>query len=231
MVALAVTVIAGQRAEILVEALMPQAHLVTERIAPGDDTPSGLSAALPVVHIVLLERSRRPEHSHTRQSNGLLDLWRGRLVGEDPSPDFGLVGPPRVPDPKRPRRRAQHREVGEDRADDRLDAIEAWAEALSHLRNEPRLVGQDLRSGRVGDRVGANADDAVAVARRQHHPIRVRTDAKVAAGAGLDRREVAPRGVVAVAAEVLGRELPIARHDPFVHAADHLHTTLAPVEE
>src|SRR5438105_332692 len=33
------------------------------------------------------------------------------------------------------------------------------------------------------------------------------------------------------AAEILGRELPIARHDPFVNAADHLDAALAPVEE
>src|SRR5438132_3795152 len=113
MVAFAVAVIAGQRSEILVEALMPQAHLVTERIAPGDDTSSGLGAALPVVHIVLLEGARRPEHPHPRQPNGLLDLGRGGLVGEDPSPDLGLVGPPRVPDAKRTRRRPQHRKVRE----------------------------------------------------------------------------------------------------------------------
>ena len=37
--------------------------------------------------------------------------------------------------------------------------------------------------------------------------------------------------MIAVAAEILRRELPIARHDPFVHAADHLDTALAAVEE
>ncbi len=37
--------------------------------------------------------------------------------------------------------------------------------------------------------------------------------------------------MVGVATEILGRELPIARHDPFVHAANHLDATLAPVEE
>src|SRR6516164_1195082 len=40
-----------------------------------------------------------------------------------------------------------------------------------------------------------------------------------------------PRGVVAVAAEVFGRKFPVARHDPFVHATNHLDTALATVEE
>src|ERR1700731_315115 len=118
MVAFTVAVFAGQCAEILIEMLVPQAHLVTERVAPGDDTSSGLSAALPIVHVVLLEGARRAEHPHPGQSNGFLDLGRGRLVGEDPRPDLGLVGPSRVPDAEGARGRPEHRKVGEYRTDD-----------------------------------------------------------------------------------------------------------------
>src|SRR5262245_50228971 len=74
MVALAVAVVAGQRAEIRVEAFVPEAHLVTERVAPGHHASPGLGAALPVVHVVLLEGPRRTEHPHPGQANGFLDL-------------------------------------------------------------------------------------------------------------------------------------------------------------
>src|SRR5271169_5573409 len=42
---------------------------------------------------------------------------------------------------------------------------------------------------------------------------------------------MAPLYVVAVAAEVFGGEFPVARHDPFVHAANELDAALATVEE
>jgi len=37
--------------------------------------------------------------------------------------------------------------------------------------------------------------------------------------------------MVAVTAKILGGKFPVARHDPFVHAADHLDPALATVEE
>src|SRR5258708_6719004 len=42
---------------------------------------------------------------------------------------------------------------------------------------------------------------------------------------------MAPRHVVCVAAEILGREFPIAWHDPFVHAANDFDAAFAAVEE
>ena len=42
---------------------------------------------------------------------------------------------------------------------------------------------------------------------------------------------MAPRDVVAVTSEIFRREFPVARHDPFVDAADHLDTTLTAVKE
>ena len=42
---------------------------------------------------------------------------------------------------------------------------------------------------------------------------------------------MAPGHVVAVAGEILRRELPVARHDPFVDAADQLDAALPAVEE
>src|SRR5215469_1174358 len=47
----------------------------------------------------------------------------------------------------------------------------------------------------------------------------------------LPGESITPRGVVAVAAKIFGRKFPVARHDPFVHAADDLDAALATVEE
>src|SRR5271166_4022727 len=231
MVAFAVAVVAGQRSQILVEALVPEAHFVTEGIAAGHHTATGLGAALPVVHIVLLEGAGRAEGPQAGQPDRLLDLRRGGLVGVNPGPHLGFVGAAGMPDAQCPRAGAQHREVWEDRADDGLYHFEAWAKPRCHLRGDLRLVSQDFRHRRIGDRVGADADHAVAVAGGEHYPVRVRVDPKVAAGPRPYGREMAPLYVVAVAAEVFGGEFPVARHDPFVHAANELDAALATVEE
>src|SRR6266567_7760000 len=42
---------------------------------------------------------------------------------------------------------------------------------------------------------------------------------------------MAPRGMIAVAAEILGGEFPVARHDPFVHAANDFDAAFAAVAE
>src|SRR5207248_8959987 len=63
-IAFAVAIIAGPGVQRLVEALATEAHLVIQILAPGDRAAGGLGAALPIVHIVLLEGARRAEHSH-----------------------------------------------------------------------------------------------------------------------------------------------------------------------
>src|SRR5207244_1513087 len=73
--------------------------------------------------------------------------------------------------------------------------------------------------------------DAMAVAGRQCPAIGVRLDAEIAARSDLHGGEMAPMHVIAVATEILGRELPIAWHDPFVHAADDLDAAFAAIEE
>src|SRR5690349_16347528 len=61
MVRLAVPVVAGYGPALQIEFLAPEAHLVTQRMAPRDDATPGLRAALPIVHVVLLERPARAE--------------------------------------------------------------------------------------------------------------------------------------------------------------------------
>src|ERR1700730_12825857 len=91
-VAFAVAVVAGHGAERRVIVLVAEPHLVGDRIAPGDDAAAGQGAALPVVHVVLLEGAGRAEHPDAGQPDGLLDLGRRRLVDKATGPDLGLVG-------------------------------------------------------------------------------------------------------------------------------------------
>ena len=70
----------------------------------------------------------------------------------------------------------------------------------------------------------------MAVAGRDHAAGRSGLGPHPRAERGLDRREVGPLHVIGVAAEIFRRELPVARHDPFMRA-DHLDPALAAVEE
>src|ERR1700758_829362 len=170
MVAFTVAVVAGPGFEIFVETLVPEAHFIAERVAPGHHPSRGLGAALPIIHVVLLERARRAEAPHSGQPERLLDLRRGRLVDVNPRPHLGLVRPARVPNSKSARGSSEHREVREHRTDDRLYSAQTRTEALCHLRSNLFLIGQDLGNGWVGDRVGADPDDRMAIAGRHHYP-------------------------------------------------------------
>src|SRR5205085_2117636 len=133
MVALAVAVVARPGLQIGVEALVSEAHLVIQSLAPGNGAACRLGAALPVIHVVLLEGPRRAEHPNSGDPDRLLDMRRRRLVGIAPRPDLGLIRSARVPDPEGARGRPQHREVREYRAGDWLDPAEARAEPLRHF--------------------------------------------------------------------------------------------------
>src|SRR5437763_16945281 len=71
-VAFAVAIIAGPGAQRLVEALATEAHLVIQILTPRDRTARRLGAALPIVHVVLLEGARRAEHPHPGHPDRLL---------------------------------------------------------------------------------------------------------------------------------------------------------------
>src|SRR6184192_1312306 len=89
-VALAVAVVARPGAERLVKALVPKTHFVIQGLASGDRAASGLGAALPIVHVILLEGARGAEHPHPGHPDRFLDMRRRRLVGITPRPDLGL---------------------------------------------------------------------------------------------------------------------------------------------
>src|SRR5262249_25423188 len=86
-----------------VEAGVPEAHPVAQHLAAGEGASAGLRAALPIVHVVLLEGAGRAEHPRAGQPDRLLDRGRRRLVDVHPGPDLGLFGAARVPDAKRAR--------------------------------------------------------------------------------------------------------------------------------
>src|SRR5688572_7532540 len=101
LVALAGAEVTRPRAQLRIEALLPQTHLNVHYLTSRDHAPGRLRAFLPVVDVVLLERPRRSETAQARQANRFLD-GRWRLpVDEDPRPDLRLVGPPRMPDAHR----------------------------------------------------------------------------------------------------------------------------------
>src|SRR5436190_373661 len=141
-IALAVAMVAGPGAERLVKALVPKAHLVIQSLAPGDRAAGGLGAALPIVHIVLLEGARRTEHPHPGHPDRLLDMRRRRLVGIAPCPDLGLVGAARMPDPEGARGRPKQREIRKDRAGDRLDHAETRPQPLRHFGRDLLFIGE-----------------------------------------------------------------------------------------
>src|SRR6201987_1822950 len=94
-IALAHAEIAGPGFEVGVEALVPETHLRIDGHAPRDGPATGPGAFLPVVHVLLLEGAGRAEASHPAQPHRFLDMRRSRLVGVDPGPNFGLIGPAR----------------------------------------------------------------------------------------------------------------------------------------
>src|SRR5262249_58562235 len=140
MVAFAVAVVAGDCAKIRLKPLAPEAHRVIQRLAPRDDASAGLSAALPIVHIVLLKRAAGSEHPGSGEADRLLDLGRRRPVRIDEGPAFGLVGTTRVPDAQRARGRPQDRQVRKDCGGDRGAAVHARPPALLPLPAGPLLV-------------------------------------------------------------------------------------------
>src|SRR5438270_1854469 len=63
--------------QVVVEALVPHAHLVVERIALGHDALAGARTLLPILHVVLLKSSRGAEGVDASQAIGLLHVWSG----------------------------------------------------------------------------------------------------------------------------------------------------------
>src|ERR1700722_6215382 len=230
-IALAHAEIADPSLEAVVKALVTEPHLLVERDPPRHGSAASERAFLPIVHVVLLKRAGWTEAADARQPDRLLDVRRRRLVDIDPRPYLGLVGAARMPDSEGAGGCPKHGEIGKHRPDDRVDQPRTGAETCLDFGPYLLLVIEDLRHRRIANVVRADADQDVPAAWRHHRARRVGFGRDAAAEIGLDRGQMRPTDVIGVAAEIFGRKLPIARHDPFVDAADHLDPPLASVEE
>src|SRR5262245_28224870 len=134
-----------------------------------------------------------------------------------------------MPDAEGARSRAEKGEVGEHRAHNGVDHVIPGTQALLHLRADRRLVVQDFPRGRIGHLVGADRNNAVAIAGRKHRATGGWLKAKIPAESSFYGRDVGPGHMVAISAEVFGREFPIAGDKPLMHPADDLNAALAAI--
>src|SRR5262245_18459181 len=111
MVVLTDTKCAGPGLQGWIKLVMPKAHLRIQGQAPGHHPAAGLGALLPIVHVVLLEGTRRAKTADAGQAQGLFDLGRSGFVSVDPRRDDNLVGSMRVPDAEGAGSGTEHREV------------------------------------------------------------------------------------------------------------------------
>ena len=169
----------------------------------------------------------------------VLDLHRRVGVDQVPAPDLRLVRTARVPHRERPRLPGQRRGVGKDGAGPAEEPPVRAAPALPLLLAVPEVVG-DRRGVLVGRGqrriVGAQERDhrVAQLGERHVEPARLVALLRVAPALAarpdadhVDRAVAHP--VVAIAGEVLGRKLPVARDQPLVDAADDLGATLPAV--
>src|SRR5262249_45050192 len=161
--------------------------------SPGYDAAASAGAFLPIVHVVLLEGTGRAKPTDASEPDRFLDMRRRGLVGKNPGPNRGLIGAPRLPDAESARGGAQHREIGEHRADNRVDETRSRPETLFELGPDLFFVFEHLGHRRVAHIVRPDADQDMAVARGNHAPggLRLRRDTR--AEGGFDGREMAPR--------------------------------------
>src|ERR1700736_5491201 len=187
-VALAHAEITGPGVETLVEPLVSQPHLRIQESPPGYDAAASARALLPIVHVILLEGAGRAEAAHAGQPDGFLDVrWR-RLVGEDPRPHLGLVGSPRLPHAEGARGGAQHREIGEHRADDRIDQRRSRSQAFFDLGPDLLLVVENFRHWRIADIFRPDANQDVTITRGNHASGSIWFGRDACAERGFDRR-------------------------------------------
>src|SRR5262249_18011428 len=129
---------------------------------------AGLSALLPIIHIVLLEGTGGAKAPDPGQAHGLFDLGRRGLVGINPRRHDNLVGSMWVPDAEGTGRGAEDGEVRKHRPQNWVDQVDAGPQTSLDFRANALFIGKDFGHRRVADIMGTKGDDAVTVARREH---------------------------------------------------------------
>src|ERR1700732_778785 len=213
--------------------------LIAVRMAPRDRAAAGGMGVVPVLHVVLLGHAGGTGVADVVVAQEILDRRWGGAVDHVPAPDFGLVRSSRMPDCNRarlPRVQCRMREDVAGATDDAgpLAALLApFFFAMGKIFRHHRGV---LIGGRhrlvIGEQV--NPGLVAAVIERAVHPARhqplLQVAAAAAAGADADQIDRAVTDVVvAVAAEILRREFPVARDQPFLDAAQYFGAALAAI--
>src|SRR5260370_4102894 len=213
--------------------------LVAVGVAPRDRPAAGGMRVVPVFHVVLLGHAGGAGIADVVIAQEILDLRRRRAVDHIPAPDLGLVRPARMPDGDRARLARMQRRIRKDLAGAADDAgplaaflaplLFAMREIFRHHRGV--LIG---RRHRLVLREQIDPGLVAAVIERDVQPARHQPLLQVAppATAGPDAAPIDPAvadGAIAVAAEILRREFPIARDQPFLDAAQYFGAALAAV--
>ncbi|MCH7659490.1 MAG: sulfite exporter TauE/SafE family protein, partial [Euryarchaeota archaeon] len=167
---------------------------------------------------------------HEVRQHGLFNLGRGCFVDVYGSLYLGPAGSSGLPDPEGPSDTAQDGEIRKDCAGVGPYQPKSLAHPLRYFITDLVLVGQNLGHSWVGRIIRSQAHDTMAVTRRDYRSFPGLAGAEVTAKPGVYRGKVAPSGVIAVAAEVLGRHLPVGRHNPLMHASHNLNPAFPPVE-
>src|ERR1700730_2709841 len=212
---------------------------IAVRIAPCDRAAARGMGVVPVLHVVLLGHAGGTGVADVVVAQEILDLRRGGAVDHVPAPDFGLVRSARMPDCDRarlPRMQCRIREDFAGAADDArpLAALLApffFATGKIFRHHRGVLIGGRHRLV-IGEQVNPGLVAAVIerdVQPARHQPL-LQVAAAAAAGADADQIDRAVTDVVvAVAAEILGREFPVARDQPFLDAAQYFGAALAAI--
>ncbi len=214
--------------------LEPLPLLVAVGMTPRDHPAARGMGVVPVFHVVLLGQPAGPGIADVVVAQEILDLLRCRLVDKIPAPDFGLVGAARMPHRDRARLARMQRDVGKDFAGAADDppplalAAAALFLAMREIFRDDRRVAVGGR-GRLALRQYIDPGLMPALVKRHLQPARHLPFLHVAPPAARrpDADEVdraVADVVIAVAAEILGREFPVARDQPFLDAAEDFDT-------
>src|SRR5215472_5478630 len=203
--------------------------------ARGRTTACGMRI-VPVLHVVLLGHAARAGIADVVVAQEILDLRRCDAVDEIPAPYFRVMHAARMPRRDRARLARMQRRIGED-LPGAADQPPPLTALLAPLRLAMRKIIRDDRRMLIGLRrrlISRQQIDArlmPPLVKRDLQPARQQSLLHVApptaAGANTDEVDRAVADIViAVAAEVLGWEFPVARDAPFLDAAQYFGAAL-----
>ena len=193
---------------------------------------AGVGALLPVIHVVLLQDARRAEGAQAAATDRILHLLRRVPVSEHPSPYLRMEGAPRLPQPEGVGGGPHQPQVGKHVGHDGLARLNPRPQTRLHIGTHPRLVVLDQSIGWVRRVIGMDHLHTMPVLKRHlPAPEFLPANTRPLSYPYPEGRDVSPTEMVPVPNKALGRELPVAGHNPLVQAWEHLNAAFVPVEE